>query len=71
MTSRHVRASVFRVLLKLLFFSVGVGSESARVAVATTGRGSLLLIFLALFGQEDHLNNILKESNGERTKWNA
>ncbi|KAJ0919709.1 hypothetical protein HanRHA438_Chr05g0232711 [Helianthus annuus] len=66
MTSRHFRESVFRVLLKLVFFWVGVGSESARVAVGTMASESSLSILRVPLEEDDHLNNILKDSNGER-----
>lgn len=63
MTSRHVRESVLSLVLKLLFFTVGVGSVSARVAVETEVPESLRGIFPTPF-EEDHLNNIIRESNG-------
>lgn len=65
MTSLHVLASVFSLLLRLLFLSAGVGSGLARVAVATIASESLLSVFLVPLGEEDHLNNDLNVSNGE------
>ena len=68
MTSWHVRASVFRVLLKVVFLSLTVGSSSPSVAVGTEASKPPAEVSVLLLWEETHLNIILKASDGERTQ---